>query len=743
MRQTIVVMLICIAAVALFWQSFGCEKLFLDYDGTSFFYFEKSLEANSFLHGRLPLWNNLTFSGVPLLANSQAAVFYPSNLFILFLPVERALMAMFILNVIVAGICMFFFVKNLGLPDFAAIISAIMFMASGQMISRILAGHLTLNAAYSLIPLVFLFIERAIRKKDATSFVLLGIVTALQFFSGFYQIFYFTILFGALFGAFLFWRDKKKNAPATAKGIAVALIVFVFLSAVQLLPSAELAPLMTRFSGTDKVDQGSYSMPFGALIEILSPLSGDYWGAGCWEFTPFIGVCGFMLFLIGAIFSRKNELVIFFVITAIASIVFSFGTNIPFFDLSSVVFSPFGIFRAPARLLAIYCFSASLVAGFGAKAVAEANKPQRKKILISMAVALIIIIFCGFLIQGETLQSVFPQKMIGELVPGFFSAALGVSGIIMAIFLYTRKETMKFAPFFLVLIVFAELFSFSQPFLEPKTNMSIFDKTSEIIAIEKEAAAPATFSTPSYSVGQGQAEPFRVFMLEQSLSARYGIEQADGYDPTILTNYYEFFYEPPFGIPKNTSKDGIPPELVVTSMANVKFFFNDAKIVKNPLFLPRAYVVGRAEVVKKGAALEKIYSENFSPVETVLLYGAEGLGYNGNSGESFFVPVLVKEEFPERMSMHTDTEKDGFLVLSSVYYPGWKATVDGKETKVFEADHALMAIHLEKGKHDVVFSFEPDSVKIGALLSFLSLLFLALFCIYKKRTGKELFFLRK
>jgi uncharacterized membrane protein YfhO len=56
---------------------------------------------------------------------------------------------------------------------------------------------------------------------------------------------------------------------------------------------------------------------------------------------------------------------------------------------------------------------------------------------------------------------------------------------------------------------------------------------------------------------------------------------------------------------------------------------------------------------------------------------------------------------------------DGFLVLSDVYYNGWKAFVDGENEKVYKADYVFRAVRLTEGQHTVEFVFDPLSFQIG------------------------------
>jgi hypothetical protein len=55
--------------------------------------------------------------------------------------------------------------------------------------------------------------------------------------------------------------------------------------------------------------------------------------------------------------------------------------------------------------------------------------------------------------------------------------------------------------------------------------------------------------------------------------------------------------------------------------------------------------------------------------------------------------------------------------LSDTYYPGWKATVDGRESPIAPAWVAFRAVGLAPGKHRVVFEYKPLAFRIGLWLS--------------------------
>ena len=76
----------------------------------------------------------------------------------------------------------------------------------------------------------------------------------------------------------------------------------------------------------------------------------------------------------------------------------------------------------------------------------------------------------------------------------------------------------------------------------------------------------------------------------------------------------------------------------------------------------------------------------------------------------------VVEMSSDRVEIDVDSKCGGLLVLTDSYYPGWKATVDGKDATVHPADVAFRGVSVPTGTSRVVFSYEPSSFRTGLLL---------------------------
>ena len=73
--------------------------------------------------------------------------------------------------------------------------------------------------------------------------------------------------------------------------------------------------------------------------------------------------------------------------------------------------------------------------------------------------------------------------------------------------------------------------------------------------------------------------------------------------------------------------------------------------------------------------------------------------------------VRLRKYEPNELTYDVSSTAGGIVVFSEIYYPGWTATVDGSPVGVGRVDYVLRAMRVPAGKHKVVLTFKPESVR--------------------------------
>jgi hypothetical protein len=136
-------------------------------------------------------------------------------------------------------------------------------------------------------------------------------------------------------------------------------------------------------------------------------------------------------------------------------------------------------------------------------------------------------------------------------------------------------------------------------------------------------------------------------------------------------------------------------------------------IYKNERALPRAFVVGRVKVISDE---EEILSELalFDPKKSAILETRPSWTLDD---PSLFQEAEVTFYSPNKIVVQANLSTPGLLVLSEMWYPGWRAYDNGREVKIHRADYLLRSVYLEAGRHTVEFAYDPLSLKVGRWVS--------------------------
>lgn len=154
-------------------------------------------------------------------------------------------------------------------------------------------------------------------------------------------------------------------------------------------------------------------------------------------------------------------------------------------------------------------------------------------------------------------------------------------------------------------------------------------------------------------------------------------------------------------------------------------------IYKIPWCLERTFIVHNYFVEKnRQNILNQIDSHNFNPARTIILE-KEPIAKLALSENSIYndKAEITKYE-PDEIKIAAESEEDGMLFLSEIYYPGWEAYIDGAKTEIYRANYLFRAIELPKGAHAIKFAYNPRIFKLGATISATTLLFTIVSLLY-------------
>ena len=742
------------------------------------FFFWREFGFSSLKQGNVPLWNPYVFSGMPFLANPQTALFYPFNLIFLFLSTSTAINISFILHMWLGSFFLYMYLRYLNISKLGSIVGAFVFSFSSIIVCRIYAGHLSNICTMIWLPLLLLMLDISLRTRRTFYILLTSVLVSIQFLAGHPQYFYYSLITLFAYTIFVCWNSEYPTNKLKEIGLGLGIFIFIIvtaalLSAIQILPSLELAEHSIRKFLSYKFFC-VYFFPFENIVTLLIPTffgdstSSVYWGKwDIWETCLYIGIMPLVL-VCTSLFtnSKKRSYVLFFFAIAILSMVCAFGNNIPPIFRFLYQFVPgFNMFRGISKFIFITGISLSILAGFGLDIIIE--KKIRKKPIIRILFFWVIIILLAstFYIyinatgsetspalakivrnvahppefcrnpsssNNPNLQKVIYKNIstgIGRLVI-FLCISIGI--IMCAIFRKINRKTIGIIIFVFILI---DLWSFGFRYRTSFEFYKCFFERKVVEFLKKDKSLFRVCTPNLRDLNKGML--YKIGSIGGSganLLSWYGefINLSQGYDKNF-SNLFMTIHRLDKSLNMLNMKYMITYKWVDMNDTSYKKVFtgHDRDIYENLNCMKRAYVVHKAKYLKEDKEiLKQVYSAEFSPYDTVILKGKEDTTAIRSSSKVSDKTQIVKYT-PEEVLINTSTNKNGFLILSDTYYPGWKAYVDNKETKILRANYIFRAIKLEKGAHTVRFVYEPKSFTIGLWISSVSLLLVIvglLFC---------------
>lgn len=106
--------------------------------------------------------------------------------------------------------------------------------------------------------------------------------------------------------------------------------------------------------------------------------------------------------------------------------------------------------------------------------------------------------------------------------------------------------------------------------------------------------------------------------------------------------------------------------------------------------------------------------------------------------------ITLTSYTPNCVKYISDTRTDATGVFSEVWFPwGWKATVDGEPAQLARVNYILRAMHIPAGRHEIVMTFDPDSIHVTGGVAYACvtiiylLLLLALFIQWRRELSRH------
>ena len=233
---------------------------------------------------------------------------------------------------------------------------------------------------------------------------------------------------------------------------------------------------------------------------------------------------------------------------------------------------------------------------------------------------------------------------------------------------------------------------------------------------------------------------FRVFEVEGGMSnarTSYFHKSIGGYHAAKPRRMQQLF---DYQIAKNNVR--------VLNMLNVKYVIqsdeNGQKLaLVNPAANGNAWFVEKIKFVNSAneemKALDNLDTKKIVVVNTLINEGQDFKGSESIAKDSTSSIQLTSYK-PNQLKYVSNNTSAGFAVFSEMYYQnGWKATLDGKETEIFNVNYVLRGLQIPAGKHTIEFKFEPEVIKTGstiALMSSIGMLLLIGAGVYFERKKK-------
>lgn len=668
--------------------------------------------------GRFPLWNPSMNGGAPAFANPESAYLFPIDLFLMNLPLEAATNLSFLLNALLAGLAMYLFARRLFGNTATALLCGAAYMMSYRYVALMYTGWLPKASMYALTPLLFWSCDALLGSPDRRRIAILSLVCALTLLQGDMQQLYYAGISCLLYSVFKLRGLPKALAYRTAGGLAAGALLGALVAAPALLPRLEYASLSTRTTP-------NYDFFLGDPVELadLGTIADPRDMAGerneFWEGNFYFGFWMLPLWLYGLFAARRRALTLS--LCLLATVLLCFDSLI----LKGLfAFLPgFDLFRLSPRILFMGQFLATLLAGVGAHALLTRDPSVENRW-----------VFPAFAATGG----------LAALFFGYWLAAPPLYAVAALLILLSAIGHLRGTASFAVVAVLCLM-----PIADTGLRMQTLLDTAPL-----KTAMPATAFHGQLKRGNTDGRVLAVGRktIPYGMAGYYEIDLLNGYGGLTLKHYIEYFQ-----ILRGESAPRLTDHPVVwTDVKTVpngemlraldtKFIISDGSLRLDEAGYARMATLKNARVFVFYSGIERApmafwnlkqrlgpayFASTVHPVhsEAESLAAIESstsareayvLDLDGDVRESIGAhgsAKMVKRGI-NRYVYKVDSRKGGFLILSQIWYPGWRARSGDQELALYRTNHALIGCFVPPGAHEIVLEMTSPPMQIGLAIA--------------------------
>lgn len=470
----------------------------------------------------------------------------------------------------------------------------------------------------------------------------------------------------------------------------------------------------------------------------------------------YVGAFVLFLFLVGC-FVVKGPMKWALIIGTIFSIVLSWGKNFMGLTNFFIDYVPFyDKFRSVSSILVVAEFTIPLLAIFGLKRIIEEPEviqKNRRGIIISFCLtaglSLLLALFPGMITESfvpaqemQALQKAIPGDQLAPLISNIsdvrssmvtsdaWRSLLYILIGCALLYLFVKKKlNTTYTVAGIAILCLIDMWGVNKRYLNdsqfiPKSDTTAkFEKTSTDMQILKDKSL-------DYRVLNFAGDTFN------ENNTAYWHKSVGGYHAAKLRRYQEMIEhhiapemnaagQEIFKVSGQMDKvDG--SKFPVLNMLNTKYFIlpvsqSQTVPIENPYAYGNAWFVDKVHYVNN--ADEEIQNTGKElPTQTAVVNSKfkDALGGVTACNKDTLSKIVLTSYAPNKLVYQTSASKPGVVVFSEIYYPGWKATIDGKSTDIARADYILRAMNVPAGKHQIEMSFDPESLKITETIAFIS-----------------------